>query len=196
MRLVRRRLPALIAGVVVAAALPLAAQTMGTPERFGATAINTNTGSAGNIVIVVDRWSTDAERDKLMSIMFDKGPEKLLDALQDAPRKGYFQAPGNLGWDIHFARRMPLPDGGERVVLMTDRPIGFWEAANRPRSIDYPFTVIELHLDKDGRGEGKASVATRIIADKEANIVTLENWDISPVRLTNVRRERSRGTQP
>ena len=34
------------------------------------------------------------------------------------------------------------------------------------------------------------SVATKIIADKENNIVTLENYDLQPVLLTNVKREK------
>jgi hypothetical protein len=103
---------------------------------------------------------------------------------------GYFRASnGGIGWDIHFARKVPLPDGGERVVLVTDRRISFWEAANQPRSIDYPFTVIELRLNRDGEGEGKMSLATKIIADREQNIVTLENYDLQPVLLSNVRRE-------
>ena len=107
------------------------------------------------------------------------------------PRAGYFRAPGHVGIDIHFARRVPQPDGGERVVLVTDRRIGFWEATNRPRSIDYPFTVIELRMNDEGEGEGKMSLATRIIADKENNIVTLENYGTQPVLLNNVRRERA-----
>ena len=83
-----------------------------------------------------------------------------------------------------------LPEGGERMVLITDRRIGFWEAANQPRSIDYPFTVIELRLNRDGEGEGKLSIATKIIHDKKENRITLENYETSPVRLTNVRREK------
>ena len=188
-----RRISAVTAGVAAAALLSLAAhaQTNGSGERFIANAVNMNAGAAGNIEIVVERWSTDANRDKLMSVMMDKGPDKLLDALQDMPRMGYFRAPGQVGIDIHFARRIPQPEGGERVVLVTDRRIGFWEAANQPRSIDYPFTVIEMRLNRDGEGEGKMSLATKIIADKENNIVTLENYDIQPVQLTNVRREKA-----
>ena len=170
--------------------LALQAQTMGTPERYNANAINMNRGAAGSIELVVNRWSTDGDRDRLMSVMMNKGPEKLLDALQDMPRMGYIKTPDRIGWDIHFARKVPGKDGGERVVLLTDRRIGFWEAANRPRSIDYPFTVIELRLNGDGEGEGKMSVATKIIPDKENNIVTLENYDIQPVLLTNIRREK------
>jgi hypothetical protein len=166
------------------------AQTNGTPERYSATAININNGSAGNIDITIDRWSTDKQRDNLRSVMVEKGPEKLLDALQDAKPVGHFGAPGQLSWDLRFARKTPLPDGGERVVLVTDRRIGFWEAANRPRSIDYPFTVIELRLNKDGEGEGKISLATKVIFDKDANTITLENYDLQPVQLTHVKRER------
>jgi hypothetical protein len=176
---------------VVALAGIAAAQTNGMPERFTATAMNINNGSAGNIDITVNRWSTDAQRDQLMKVLNEKGPEKLLDTLQDMPAVGHFGAPGNLSWDIHFARRVPLAEGGERVVLITDRRIGFWEAANQPRSIDYPFTMIELRLNADGEGEGKLSIATKITSDPEHNIVTLENWDTTPVRLTNVKRERS-----
>jgi hypothetical protein len=179
--------------IPVSAALITVAVVSAAPaaEKFTATAINMNAGAAGNIDIVVDRWSTDAERDRLMKVMMDKGPDKLLDALQALPRVGYFRSPNSLGWDIHFARKVKGADGGERVVLVTDRRIDFWEAANRPRSIDYPFTVIELRLNGDGQGEGKISVATRIIADKEANVVTLENFDTQPVMLTQVKRQRS-----
>ncbi len=166
------------------------AQTLGTPERYIANAVDLNRGAAGTIEIAADRWSSDKDRDRLMKVLMDKGPDKLLDVLQDLPRVGYFRAPGNLGWDIHFARKIRLPDGGERVVLVTDRRIGFWEASRRPRSIDYPFTVIELRLNRDGEGEGKLSLATKIIPDKENNIITLENYDIQPVLLTTVRREK------
>jgi hypothetical protein len=180
------------AALVVATALTIAAnaQTMGTPAKYVATAVDMNRGAAGTIEIAVDRWSSDKDRDRLMTVLMEKGPEKLLDVLQDMPRMGYFRAPGNLGWDIHFARMIPLPDGGERVVLVTDRRIGFWEASRQPRSIDYPFTVIELRLNRDGEGEGKLSIATKIIPDRENNIVTLENYAIQPVQLTTVRREK------
>lgn len=184
-----RVLPFVVAVAATAFAPSTRAQTIGTPERFTAAAINMNRGSAGNVEIVVERWSSDAERDRLMTTMLEKGPEKLLDVLQDLPRKGFFRSSNSLGWDIHFARRMPLPDRGERVVLVTDRRISFWEAANQPRSIDYPFTVIEMRLNADGVGQGKVSVATKIIADKESNTITLENYDLQPVQLNNVKRE-------
>ncbi len=173
---------------VVLAGSNLAAQTK---ERFSAAAINMNRGAASRIEITINRYSTDAERDRLMSVMLERGPEKLLDALQDLPRVGYFRTPDSIGWDVHFARKTPLPDGGERITLITDRRIGFWEASRQPRSYDYPFTVIEMRINNDGEGEGKMSIATKIIADKDSNTVVLENYDLQPVQLNNIRRERS-----
>jgi hypothetical protein len=159
------------------------------PERFTAAAMDTNRGVAGNVEIQIDRWSTDAERDRLMKALLDKGPDKLLDVLQDAKAVGSIRTPGSLAYDLHFARRTPLPEGGERVVLATDRRISFWEQFNNTRTVDYPFTVIELRLNRNGDGEGKMSLATRITADKENGVIVLENWDLQPVLLRNVKRE-------
>jgi hypothetical protein len=164
------------------------AQSTDASERYTATATNTNNGTMNNIDITVDRWSTDQERDALVATLVEKGPEKLLDVLQDLKPVGHFGTPGNLSWDLRFARRTPQSDGGERVVLATDRPIGFWEATRQPRSITYPFTVIELRLNAEGRGEGKMSLATRVIRDPDRNTLTLEDYDLQPVLLTNVSR--------
>ena len=181
----------MVALVCAGATLTVAAEPADAPVRFNASAVNMNRGAAGTVEIVVNRYSSNGERDRLMSTMLKSGPEKLLDVLKDMPRVGYFRTPGQLGIDIHFARRRPTAEGGARVVLVTDRRIGFWEAANQPRSIDYPFTVIELQLNREGEGEGKISVATKIVADAENNIITLENFDTQPVMLTSVKTERA-----
>ena len=70
--------------------------TAQTPERFSAAAINVNRGAASHIDIIINRWSTDAERDRLMSVMLERGPDTLLDTLQDLPRVGYFRTPDSL----------------------------------------------------------------------------------------------------
>jgi hypothetical protein len=186
----------LLAAIVVAVAvigLHAAAQTDGKTVRYSATAVNmaAPTGAAVTPVdILVNRWSTDAERDQLLNTMMESGPARLLDVLQKMPPVGTIRTPDSIGYDLHFARRTPGSDGAERVVIMTDRPIGFWEARNQPRTIDYPFTVIELRIGSNGRGEGKMSVGTKITADREDRTITLENWAAQPVMLNDVRREK------
>jgi hypothetical protein len=166
------------------------AQTGDTPARFIANAVDLNRGAAGTVEFVVNRWSSGADHDRLMEVMFDKGPERLLDTLRNMPRLGYIRRPGSIGWEIRFARRMPAADGGERITIITDRRMSFREVANRPRSFDYPFTVIELSLQKNGEGDGNVTLATRITGDKHNRVMTLENFDIQPIMLTRVTRER------
>lgn len=113
--------------------------------------------------------------------------------MQDLPRVGYIRTPNSIGYDLHYARKSLLADGGERVVMATDRYISYWEAVNRPRTIDYPFTVIELRLNADGEGEGKMSVATKITVDKDTNTIVLENYGTQPVLLQSVRRVKADG---
>ncbi len=74
-------------------------------------------------------------------------------------------------------------------MLATDRYITYFEAVNRPRSIDYPFTVIELHINASGEGEGKMSLATKVIPDKESKTIVLEDYATQPVLLQSVKRE-------
>jgi hypothetical protein len=176
---------AVAAGTLVVRAMAL--------ERYVALAVNLGgtpgpTG-AGTVEITIDNWSTDAQRDQLMKVLIDKGPEKLLDTLQKMPRVGSIRTPNSIGYDLHYARKNPLDEGGDQIVLATDRYIGFWEAANRPRTVDYPFTLIEMRVGKDGVGEGKMSLFTKITYDKKKNQVVLEDYGSQPVLLTQVRRE-------
>jgi hypothetical protein len=170
-----------------------ATQTNGGPERFTALAVSLGTPGrtgANTVEIQVDHWSTDDERDKLLTALLEKGQDKMLDVLQHLPRVGYIRTPESIGYDLHFARKHELPDNAERIVIATDRRIGFWEARNRPRSIDYPFSLIEMHIGSNGEGEGKLSVATRITTENDGKTIVLENYQSQPVMLNAIKREK------
>src|SRR5438067_13672856 len=104
------RLIAALSLAVLAVAIG-AAQTMGTPEKFTAFAVNMGNlngrTSAGTVEISVERWSTDAERTTLLDTLVEKGPEKLLDALQSTKRVGYIKTPESIGYDLHYAHKTP-----------------------------------------------------------------------------------------
>lgn len=176
--------------LILTTAAPSAQSNIARPEKFTAFAVDiSNTAPRANATVVdiqINRWSTDTERDQLLQVFRSKGQEGLLSALQKLQVVGGIRTPGSLNYDIHFARQRASGDGGREVFLMTDRYISAWEAMNRPRTFDYPFTLIQLQLDKDGRGVGKASIATQITQDPDGTIV-LENFSSQPVMLNDVR---------
>jgi hypothetical protein len=161
-------------------------------ESFTGFAINMNSGpSTATVDFTIERWSTDAERDQLLAILKEekdvyRANQQLLRALQRLPKVGYIRTPQTLAWDLRFARQSPLEDGGRRIVLATDRPIGFREARNQPRTMDYPFTIVEVQLDKNDKGVGKILAGTKIFIDKNNNLV-LENYSQQPVRFNEIR---------
>ena len=161
------------------------------PLELTANAIGTGgpltSAVASQVDIRISRWSTPAETQRLLTTLKEKGAEALLDAVRDAKSVGTIRTPGNLAYDLRFAAEEMLGDGMRRVVLMTDRPISIWESVNRPRTIDYPFTMIELRLNSRAEGEGKLNLAARIDASSTGRTVQLENYDTQPIHLKEVR---------
>lgn len=180
---------AAVLAAALAAAAPAARSSDGGPEKFTAFAVDiSNTAPRANttpVDITINRWSSDADRDRLIAAFREKGQAGLLAQLQKLPVIGYFNTPGSLRYDLRFARQRPEAEGGRMIFLMTDRYIRTWEAFNQTRTLDYPFTLIQLQVDKDGNGVGKASVATKITQDPDGTIV-LENFSSQPVMLNEV----------
>jgi len=158
--------------------------------QLGAVAVNlSGVGRSGTqrLEIVIEGWSSDATRDKLIEALKEKGSDKLLDVLQSIrPRVGYIRTTTSLGWDIQYAQEYPLPEGGRRIVFATDRPMSFREASTRPRSSEYEFMLCEIRLNRDGTGEGKLAPMSKISFDKKKQVIEIENYGPEPIRLTQV----------
>ena len=137
--------------------ISVGAQTKGTPEKYDATAINMGSGPgmAGRVLLSVERWTTAKEREDLLRVFKEKGSDKLLDALIDMPKAGYIRFPNTLAWDLRYAYETPLPEGGRRVVFVTDRPISGREAVNQPRTTDYPLHPDRNPLSQERRRRGQ-----------------------------------------
>src|ERR1700720_1285431 len=162
-----------VIGICMAAVLTLGAvavaQNAGPTEHFTFVAANASKagGSAeGRLQIIINQWSPEAERNRLLSVLKDEGPDKLAESFRLGPVAGYLYWPGNLEYIIRFASRTPRPDGGEDVILATDYPINLWwdqTLGASPTSFDKG-TVIQIRMNRDGRGEGKLSIGTKLIA--------------------------------
>jgi hypothetical protein len=208
----RTTIRVLLAGAVLGAAVffasvsqgqtPAAGAGLPLPLRMTAWAINmsnTATGANGIVEIRVTKWSTTEERAALIGVFLDKGQDGLLRALEKIDAHGRIRLPGamgpgrasgqgQLGNDLRYAWHTKSPDGGDRIVIGTDRYISFAEQANQPRTIDYPFTFIQIQLPKGGgEGEGKLAYATKLMFDKKKNVVEMENYGTEPVRLNQIK---------
>jgi len=165
---------------------------------FAVNMSNIGTGTSGTAEITINQWSSAAERKRLIETMLSKGQDALLKEVQKAPAKGRMRFPSwqgpdphqaMLGWDLRYSWDVPGPEGSHQIVLGFDRYIGFWEARNQPRTVDYPFSLIQIQLNKDGEGEGKYAVATKFSFDKKKNQLEIENYSTEPVRLNNIKME-------
>jgi hypothetical protein len=95
------------------------------------------------------------------------------------------------GYALRYAGKVAGPDGGERIILITDRRLGnandLWKPAAPGTPSTYEFSVIELRLGAKGDGEGKTSLTGKVALDTAAKILTPENYDALPVVLKNVK---------
>jgi hypothetical protein len=179
-KLLQSALLSLTVALLIAGALP--AQAKG--DQFTATLVSMSGGGTSPVVIHIDHYTSDQERDKLQSILAAKGPDALRDALWDL-ESGYIRVSGGLGYPIAVARSHPEANGGRVVRIMIDRPLSFRELANGARSADYPFSYIEMHLDKSGKGEGTMIPAARVTLT--GGTVDIEAFGPVPWRLLNIR---------
>ena len=119
----------------------------------------------------------------------------LAQALQKSPTIGVLWDSDAAGYSIHYAYRVPQPDGGERILLLTDRRLSPWSPFWRPAapsqtSTDYEFSMIELRVNAQGSGDGKASLDSPITVDAGAKSIALDKYDSLPVVFTKVRRQK------
>jgi hypothetical protein len=211
----------MVLAIVVAAGLTAQTPATGPVLSLAAITDNVS-GARDSIRIDVLRWSNDAERDRLLAAWNQAvappkaaapetgkagkaagkaapapasraTPESALTAALDkAPSVGHLWSSEIAGYSLRYAVRLAEQDGGERIVLITERRLGawndLWKPAGAGAATNYEFSVVELHLNAKGEGEGKVSLTGKVAVDGAAKTIGLENYSALPVVLKNVRR--------
>jgi hypothetical protein len=171
---------------------------------------------AAPLTIELFRWPTDDERAPLMAALSAPPPapaapaggraaagrggrggrgaaappaspiDRLTTAVKAAPTVGFIWSEGPTGYSIKYAWRLALPEGGERIVLVTDRRLGAnaagWPAGTGPAAAA-EFTVIEMRLGVKGAGEAKASISAPVVVDAAAKTLALDGYAAAPALL-------------
>jgi hypothetical protein len=197
--MVRTSVGRIVAGYMCVVGLVVAgrdgrAQAPAKHETFTAKTVNMSVGAGQDLKIDVFRWSSDEERAALVAALKDNNEKALAETIQKAASLGTIWTNESLGYMVRYAYRDTMPNGSERVILATDGHPGswsrqVWKPLPGAATADYPFTVIELRLGRAGTGEGKMSIASKVVADEPAKTIALADYDASPTLLRPVKHE-------
>ncbi len=180
-----------VIGMALALAVPAqkktAEQKAPVIETFTGFAVQVTSGQAGVLEMVINRWSTDGERQLLENVIKAQGSAAAVNAMQDLPQVGYIRGNNTMGDALFYARSTNLPDGTRRVVIATNRPLTVAQMVAPDASNQYDATVIEMHFPKGGgKGTGKVVVGGKASIDPKTGQLLLKNWSGEPVRLENI----------
>jgi hypothetical protein len=178
---------------------PMAAQRDRSVAKFTCTAANLKPGAGETLRIDLFEWSSEADREKLLAALKDKGESGVSGVLEATRTVGFIWTDESIGYSVRFAHHVPLPDGGERIILATNVRLGRsnpWKAVGQAGASDYPFTVIELRLNRRGSGEGKLSLTSKIEADDQGKTLVLADYEHAPALLKMVKREPATSNSP
>jgi hypothetical protein len=159
------------------------------PERFTAVALNIGLDGqpqSDRFEMTVTHWFTDDNIEILIAALVNEGPDALLDEIRKTRGAGYLRMPDGMAYDLLFAQSETAEDGRRRVVFLTDF-LSLSQAALVPGPIVYGFALIELHLERNGEGDGAMSIAVRIPPRGKDAFNETDEYAVLTVRLQGVR---------
>ena len=171
---------------------PAATQDRPVPDTY--TATTTAMSPAGTTLkIEVMKWSDDAARADAVTAL--TSADDVDSALKALPTVGYVWLDGSgVGYSIKYAHKETTADNGERVTIVTDKPLGSysfkpWTVEKSAATKQYDYGVIELTLDNAGHGSGTTSLAADVAIDDAAHSVGLERSATTPAVLADAKHE-------
>jgi hypothetical protein len=178
-----------IVGSISVGAVLLLAQSPA--ETYAAEAtVTTSEGAKASapLTIVIDRWSTDDDRDTLIEAVRTGG---------SAAARHLLLARGAVG-SIHLAGRQTAVKyayarptlGGRLITLVTSDPIRFvgGGVADAPPQAGYGLGVLILDVDVLGAGQGEMAPAATVRIDTQNAVVT-DDYGAEVVRLSKIARK-------
>ena len=181
----------LLLTLLLAAAVPAISADDKPTETIDATAMGTSTqmGKTVSIKVIINRYSTQEDRQVLVAA-FKKGQHQgLVKALQDMKPVGRISIPGTLGYDLSYIALIPSPTG-RKIRFAANRWIRFGEAYNNTQSQSFDLTAGEFDLnDSDkNKSSGVLYPAAQLIINKKGelqfelrqnpwNLVNIIDWN-------------------
>jgi hypothetical protein len=186
-----------VAGLMAQNAASDTGPVFSVPLQFDGTAIGqagSLNGMTFNASIYINEWTTDQQVRDFVDVLKTKGQDGLVKAFGKTNDVGRLTRSGSTGSAFRYARSWPAKGGNRQIVMVTDRPFSFGETYSGGRSMDYKFGIVVLQVDSSGSGTGTICGACKIQFNKK-NELQIENYLQKPIRLVNVRLEKSGGKE-
>lgn len=163
----------LLLAFLLAAAIPAIPGADGKSATIDATAMGTSTqmGRDVNIKVIINQFSTEADRQVLVDAFKSGQSQGLVKALTNMKSVGRIAISGTVGTDLSYIALIRTPTG-RRIRFATNRPIRFGEAYNAGPSTAYDLTAGEFNLndsDKD-KSVGVLYPAAQLIINKKGQL--------------------------
>jgi hypothetical protein len=177
--------------VVATLCIGLTAETAPVADRFTFKVPGWTPNSAFGadwLELVINEWSSEADRQRILDTLKNDGVDKLADAISRGYAVGYLHWPGGLDYNLRFASRVPTADGGEDIIVGTDRPFNLWWNTGTTPGAPADAVVLQLRLNKDGHGEGR--LVKKVNVNPTAKTIAFDDFASAAVILTDVQRAR------
>jgi hypothetical protein len=137
--------------------------------------------------LTINNYTPEAEVNRLTDLLKREGQDEFWKAVAKEKR-GTIQIGSGLSRDLN-AVWVTQTEEGRKISAIAERWLGFGELRRGARSLDYPFTYIELWVEEDGDVEGTLFPAARVRVKGEQTI-EVENFGIYPARLVNIKQRK------
>jgi hypothetical protein len=137
--------------------------------------------------LTIESYTPDERVQNLLDVLKRDGQDGLLKAV-GKEKRGTIQIGRGLARDLNEVWVAPTEEG-RKITALSERWLGFGELRRGARSVDYPFTYVELYVEDDGKVEGSLIPAARVRFKRDKTL-EVENFGIYPARLVNIKQRR------
>ena len=158
--------------------------------EFKGSAVNLERVAGETITIDIRHWSSDEDKAKLFAA-YSEGAQKAAESIQKAESVGYIWRSGSgIGQSLRYAFESKLPDGRQRIILVTPDNLTEWGRKPGVASSDPapPLTIVELRLPASGTGPGEGKLSAKIAADSASHLLTIDGYDSTPAAFKPIAR--------
>ncbi len=162
----------LLAGALLLGTTPAFSQRVKS-ETIDASAMGTGTqlGSVIEITLIINEFSSPADR-AILQQAFQKGQNQgLVNALTKMKAVGHISITGTLGYDCSYIKMIPTPTG-RKIRFVTNRQIRFGEAFFDTQSQSFNLTAGEFDLNDTDKSKSTGIIypAAQLIIDQQGQL--------------------------